>query len=359
MHLANYLQGLNDPNVLATVHYYSTDLYAFTTNLGVSIFDETYNWTSAKNVADDFYNCLNQAFVQKGIGVVVGEYGLFNMGYKNALEDGEVVKFIDYMNRKARSLGICLMLWDCGNIIDRSSGNYINSTWGDAIQTSMTSNCSYATGLDELFVTESQIGNDIQVPLTLNGNSLTGIYNGGGQLSEGVDYTYANDTVTLKGSYISGLSRNSYGRIADLQFKFSNGYTWHEYINYVGEDPVLNTAEGNLRADDGYHSHYDTDGTATYPTFIISGDFKGHKVRRICSRNSSGNVVSSNTWASIYMQLGGEFIADYNSSELLLLNWYTNSIGDGTYTLTIDFYDGTSMQYSLTKQGSYLSGHPM
>lgn len=355
--LANYLKGLNDENVMATVHYYSTELYAYTVNCGVSLFDETYNGKTARSTIDDFYNCLETAFVDNGIGVVVGEYGLFNMGYKDALEDGEVVKFVDYMNYRARELdGINLMLWECGNIIDRNTFEYTNQTWGNAFSACMTDRCSYATGLDELFVTADTVNADIEVPLTLNGNTLQGIYNGTQQLTIGTDYTYSNDTVTIKGTYISGLSKEQYGEIADLTFKFSAGADWHEKINYVGNSPVLGNVSATVREDNGYMSYYDTDGTATYPVVIIPADYQGKKVRRITSYDSAGNVEHANSWASAYLQDGGEFIANYANNELLLMNWYNNAVADDTYRLVIEFYDGTSIEYSLAKQGGHFTG---
>lgn len=357
--LADYLKGLNDPNVIATVHYYSTELYAFTINSGVSMFDETYNGTTARQTVDVFYNCVKKAFVDNGIGVIIGEYGLFNMGYKNALEDGEVVKFIDYMNYRARELdGISLMLWECGNIIDRNTYEYTNPVWGAAFTAAMTERCSYAAGLDELFVTDENINNNIEIPLTLNGNTLRGIYNGEQKLTEGADYTYANGTVTLNGTYVSGLSGSSgkYGEIAKLRFEFSAGCDWYETIHYVGNTPSLGNVAGNLRTDDGYMSYYDTDGTATYPVVIIPADYQGKKVRRITSFDSNNNVEHANSWASIYLQAGGEFIANYANNELLLMNWYNDAVADDTYRLAIEFYDGTSMEYSFTKQGNHITG---
>ena len=38
------------------------------------------------------------------------------------------------------------------------------------------------------------------------------------------------------------------------------------------------------------------------------------------------------------------------------MNWYNDAITDDTYKLVIEFYDGTSVNYSLTKQGSHFTG---
>lgn len=358
-YLVDFIQDLDDPNVIATVHYYVSAwyIYAFTCNIGLPMFDEEskYEWT-AREAVDEFYDCLEQTFVENGIGVIIGEYGLFNMGAPDSLEDGEVVKFIEYMNYKANALGMCTMIWDCGNIIDRYTGGFINSIWGDVILTSMSERSSYAAGLDNLFVTNYTSCDDIQVPLALNGNSLTAIYNGATQLVQGTDYTYSSGTVTLKGSCISGLINGDYGVKADLRFVFSDGSDWHQYINYAGT-AIMESINAPVREDDGFLARYDTDGTPTYPSVIIPMDYNGKTIKRIASYDEFDQPASANTWASDYMQCGGEYVAAYDQDLLCLMNWYYNAIPDGTYTLVIDFYDGTTANYSITKANDNITGY--
>ncbi len=355
-YLVDFIKGLKDENVIATVHYYSTSLYAFTCNIGVSEFDEVHRGGSARDAVDEFYDSLKQTFTANGIGVVVGEYGLFNMGTPNSLEDGEMVKFFEYMNYRAKELGMCTMLWDSGSIINRNTGEFYNKTWGDIVETSMTERSSYAVGLDNLFVTNSSAAESIEIPLTLNGNDFAAIYNGSTRLTEGTDYTYEDETVTLSGSYISSLIKGDYGVKADLKFVFSAGSDWHEFINYTGT-AVLRDIDAPIREDDGYMARYDTDGTPTYPTTLIPADFNGKLVRRITSYDESGNPKSGNTWASDYMQYGSEFAVNYGENLLGLMNWYNNAVPDGTYTLVIDFYDGTSVKYSITKLNGNVTGY--
>jgi hypothetical protein len=104
-------------------------------------------------------------------------------------------------------------------------------------------------------------------------------------------------------------------------------------------------------------ARYDTDGTPTYPTTLIPVDYNGKKIRRISSLDASGNPKSGNTWASNYMQYGGEFMVNYEDNLLGLTNWYNNAIPDGTYTLVIDFYDNTTVKYSLTKANGNVTGY--
>jgi uncharacterized repeat protein (TIGR01451 family) len=60
---------------------------------------------------------------------------------------------------------------------------------------------------------------DITVSLTLNGNTLNAIRNGGYTLVENTDYTLTGGTVTLKKSYLSTLSNGT----ASIVFSFSSG----------------------------------------------------------------------------------------------------------------------------------------
>jgi len=356
-YLADFIDNLDDPNVIATVHYYSTSLYAFTCNIGISMFDEVHWNTTARAEIDTFYDCIEQAFVDNGIGVIIGEYGLFNMGTPGSMQVGEIAKFIEYFNYKANSLtGVNTMLWDPGvTTIDRYTCEFVNPTWGSMYLSSMTERSSYATGLDTVFVTLGTASDDIQIPLTLNGNTPQAIYNGSAELVRGRDYTYSNGVVTLPGSYVSTLINGTYGVKADLRFDFSGGSDWHQYIVYTNT-AYMSSINTPIRMDTGYLSRYDTDGTPTYPVFIIPVTYNGKIIRRIKSLDSSGSPASANTWASSYMQCGGEWIGSYDSNELGLTNWYYNSIPDGTYTLVIDFYDGTSMSYEFTKSSGTIVG---
>jgi len=358
---SEFILGLNDENVIATVHWYaSRDTYAYTANMGVAYFDEEYKNVSARESTAVVFENLNNAFISNGIGVIIGEYGLFNQGIPGGLNDGEVYKYIEYVNARYIELGICPMIWDVGLILDRHTGEWVNQTWGDIITASMQGRSSYATGLDHVFVSDSTISNDIPIPLTLNGNTLTAVYNGGILLQEGTDYTYADETLTLSGSYISQLIHGDYGTKAELHFVFSAGSIWRQYVNYIGT-PSMDALTTQVREDDGYLSSYDTDGTASYPAFIIPVHYSGRLIRRIGSLNEQGVPTSSSSWASDYMQFGWEFkpfvnAAAYGQDILALMSGYNNAIPDGSYTLVVEFFDGDVIRYGFTRTGDNFTG---
>ncbi len=60
---------------------------------------------------------------------------------------------------------------------------------------------------------------DVQVTMTLNGNTLSSIYNGASKLTESTDYTVLGTTVTISKSYLATLATGA----ATLTFNFSAG----------------------------------------------------------------------------------------------------------------------------------------
>lgn len=70
------MQGLKDPNLIATVHYYSEWVYS--ANLGITQFDEVLgeDGNTPRKAADGLFQILNDTFLKNGIGVIIGEYGL-------------------------------------------------------------------------------------------------------------------------------------------------------------------------------------------------------------------------------------------------------------------------------------------
>ena len=178
--LYNFIKQLDDENVIATVHYYSEWVYS--ANLGKTSFDEEL-WQNngesytPRDAADNLMNTLQKQFISNGIGVIIGEYGL--LGYdasEGCLQTGEELKYYEYMNELARQNNVCLVFWDNGSGINRTNGSYTwkKPTVGEMLENSMTGRSSYATGLDTLYFKE-EIQEDVEVALTLNGNTFRGI----------------------------------------------------------------------------------------------------------------------------------------------------------------------------------------
>jgi len=75
---------------------------------------------------------------------------------------------------------------------------------------------------------------DIEVTLTLNGNTFTGIWNGAAALNAGTDYTVAGNVVTIHKAYLAGLANGS----ATLVFKFSAGADQNLSVTVTNTTPL-------------------------------------------------------------------------------------------------------------------------
>ncbi|MDI5940695.1 cellulase family glycosylhydrolase, partial [Micromonospora sp. DH15] len=108
--------ALNDRNLIATVHYYG--YWPFSVNVaGGTHFDAT----AQKDLTDSF-DRVYDAFVAKGIPVIVGEYGLLGFDrHTGTIEQGEKLKFFEYFGHYARARKLTTMLWDNGQHLGRTS----------------------------------------------------------------------------------------------------------------------------------------------------------------------------------------------------------------------------------------------
>ncbi|WP_017687729.1 cellulase family glycosylhydrolase [Paenibacillus sp. PAMC 26794] len=332
----HFIAGLNDPNLIATVHFYSD--WVFSGNLGRTGFDEKlYDGvqdTPRSNI-DQMFNTLNHALISKGIGVVIGEYGWLSPDDGAAkMQSGEKRKYLEYLNYKASQYGVSSLIWP--GAFWRVPPFDWHDEYGSTIQAAnMKQRSSYSTGLNEIYVNQ-QAANDIQIPLTLNGNSFKHII---GVNTNDYSFNEATATLSISKAFINEkFNQGSNGTIADLVFVFSQGADWHQFIIKYST-PVFGTSTGTV-----------TEGIQ------IPVQFNGTNVRRASLFDSSGNRLGSNSWFP-YMMFGGEFTADYNEGTFSLLkDAFNGSVPDGQIKLRIEFYDGQSMNYSIQKSGNNVTG---
>ena len=341
-----FIEAQDDENLIATVHYYSE--WVHSAGIGKTGFDEVL-WQNngedytPRDSVDLFYETLQKQFLNKGIGVIVGEWGL--LGYDSASQvnqAGEELKYYEYMNHYANQTEVCLMFWDNGSGIDRTSGDY---NWkkplvGEMLETSMSERSAYVTDLDRVFLTE-ETEEDLSFPLTLNGLEFVGI----GGLTEGTDYTYdeASATVTLSKDYVNtelAAIGDEYGTFAELVFQFSGGADWHEYLIRYAEPVTSET-------------------TGTTSDIKIPVDFKGSEVRRATAYMASGKVGPNSSWWD-YLQYGSAFLPDYETGTIAILSgfWGDPTVVDGAITFHFEMYDGSFMKYTLEKDGENVIGYP-
>lgn len=338
--LRTFMDGLNDTHVIASVHYYSEWVYS--ANLGRIGFDEDLfgegNYTP-RDAVDRMMQTLREQFLDAGIGVIVGEYGL--LGYdqgEHVLQTGEEIKYYDYINRKARENNVCLMFWDNGSGIDRTTGQWKKLRIGKALETAMTGNVSYTTGLDTIYLTKKTAA-DIKIPLTLNGNKFIGIKN----LKKGTEYTYNKKKalVTIKKSYIKKRLKNaSYGTLATWTFEFDNGCNWQESLVLCAK-PVFGAAKGTTKQ------------------VSIPVTFYGNRIRSIAATQNGNSVGPNSSWWK-WLQNGAAFQVDETAGTLVLTETLLcdPSVSDGTVKLEITCYGGQRVNLTVQIKAGVVTVKP-
>ena len=332
--LLKLIQGLNDKNIIATVHYYGEWVYS--ANLGITGYDEVMgdDGKTPRKAAESAMEMVYKAFTENGIGVVIGEYGV--LGYdagEECNQPGEELKCYEYLNYLGQKYGLCMIFWDNGSGIDRRSGTY---QWkkplvGGMLEASMKGRSSYSENLDTLYFSE-KAKDDAVIPLTLNGNTFKGISG----LTAGKEFTYdeKNAAVTLKADYINSLfeKKDGYGALADLTFQFSSGADWHETLVKYGT-PVFSAASGT--AGEG---------------ITIPVDYQGAKVRRITAYAGEDRTGPNSSWWR-YLQHTETYTPDYTEGTLTMKPSFFKECAEGEIKLVIEFYDGQTVETMLNKSG--------
>lgn len=93
----------DDPNLMVSVHCYSPYNFALN-NKGTSTFG-----SSQQSELESVFSAINSTFLQKGHAVVIGEFGATNKD-----NDNERVKWADAFAKKAKTLGLPIVIWDNG-----------------------------------------------------------------------------------------------------------------------------------------------------------------------------------------------------------------------------------------------------
>jgi aryl-phospho-beta-D-glucosidase BglC (GH1 family) len=324
--LYNTIKGFDDPNIIATFHYYG--FWPFSTNIaGVTTMNDT-----VVNELEAAFDRMYNRFTANGIGVVCGEYGL--LGFDRSLdtiEHGEKLKYFEYINYYAKLKGITTMLWDNGQHLGRTSLKWSDQSLFDMIKTSWKTRSSYAES-DRLFIKDENKNSDVSMKLALNGNTLKSISNGNRKLVLGRDYTYENDTVTFKGNYVSSLLTDSYGINDTLTMKFSAGEDWEVYVTHYST-PELGTGSG------------DTNG------FAIPVQFNGSRLSTMEAVNGDGSGAGPQNWTT-FKEYAYAFNVDYVNNEVVMTNNFFKEAKDGEITLKFHFQSGEVLQCKILKAGT-------
>ncbi|UWE10593.1 cellulase family glycosylhydrolase [Actinacidiphila bryophytorum] len=328
------ISRLHDPNVGATVHYYS--FWPFSVNNSGYT---TYNETVQQDLVNAFTG-IHDIFVAKGIPVYLGEYGLLNYPeytLPSRVERGELLKYFEQLGYEARINGVTTALWDTGLLLDRNTLQWRDPELTALIRASWHTRSGTAS-TDQVFLPKSTPVAAHTVTLNLNGLSFRGLWQGGTRLRKGVDYAVSGGQLTLTPSLLTRLGGDrAYGENATFEARFSKGVPWKFHV--ITDDlPVQSDAAG-------------TTGSLTIPT-----RFKGDVLATMESRYADGSAAGPYSWTP-YQEFNTTFTPDYPNGAIVLTSDYLKTLTDGaTVTLTFDFWSGASVTYHVTRSGDTVTG---
>ncbi|WP_307564218.1 cellulase family glycosylhydrolase [Paenibacillus sp. V4I7] len=329
--LASTIAKLNDPNLITTVHFYG--LWNFSINIGGYPKFEA----DTIKVVDTLIDNVSNAFVSKGIPVIVGEFGLLGWDVSEGLpEHGEMLKYIEYFTSKAVENKLALMLWDNGGRFDRRTLQWNDPELYNQIMASLKGRSSTGES-DLIFIRKDAPAQDTVVPLHLNGNKLTGIWAGDYKLKKGKDYELNGEDLTLKASFTAKLTESAaLGEVAVLKVQFNKGADWTFHVLY-NDTPVLQNAEG------------------TTANFAIPTAFNGDRLATMEAVYAEGGNAGPDNWTS-FKAFGQTFKPSYATNEITLTQSFFNKVNDGTVILKFHFWSGAIINYTITKNGTSITG---
>ncbi len=166
---------------------------------------------------------------------------------------------------------------------------------------------------------------DIAVSMTLNGNTLSSIKNGGTALTAGTDYTVSGNTATINKSYLEQQTAGT----TTLTFDFSAGADQTLVITISDSTPAFN--DSSISPTTVSFDKYS--GSANYQDIAISMTLNGNTL------SSIKNGVTDLTEGTDYTVSGNT--ATINKS-------YLAQQATGTTTLTFDFSAGADQTLVIT-----------
>ncbi|UOQ86753.1 cellulase family glycosylhydrolase [Gracilibacillus salinarum] len=324
--LSGFIQQLEDPNIMATVHYYG--FWPFSVNIaGYTRFEE-----DSKAEIQDVFDRVHNSFTANGIPVIIGEYGLLGFDQNTeVIQQGEKLKFFEYMLNYAQQKDFVHMLWDNGQHLGRESLAWSDPALFDMIQTSWTTRSAVPDD-NFIYLNPEETVTDRTITFNLHGKQFEGIYLNDQLLQEGSDYQINNNSITFTSEFLSTyVSADSLGNAATISVTFNEGHNWDiEVRNY--QKPELQSAEG------------------TTASLKIPTSFNGDKLATMEAYYEDGSIAGPQNWTA-YKEFEYTFSPDYDAGTITLKNNFFNELNDGITNLTFHFWSGETVEYTIEKNG--------
>ncbi|MCG5220321.1 cellulase family glycosylhydrolase [Streptosporangium soli] len=331
--LSAEIAALNDKNLAATVHFYG--YWPFSVNVaGVTTLDE-----ETRKDLIGYFDRSARTFVDRGIPVIVGEYGLLSFDVDwNAVQQGEKLKFFELLGYQARLNKLTTMWWDNGQHLNRQTlGEWKDPGLFAQIKSSFTTR-SGTTSSDSIYLPKAGAIQAQTLTLNLDGTSFRGLWHGSTRLYPGRDYSVSGDKLTLTASALTRLAGDrAHGVRATIQARFSSGIPWNIYvISY--ETSVL------------------SDATGTTESLTIPTRFNGDRVATMEAKYADGTNAAPHDWTS-YKEYGRAYSPDYAGNSIRLLKDLVSQMRENTpLTLTFHFWSGAKLTYQVTRTGDTITG---
>jgi len=329
------LRQLDDPYIISTIHYYG--YWPFSVNIaGHTTFDRT-TLDDIESVMDR----LHRTLVSEGIPVVIGEFGLLGFDqHTGTIEQGEKLKFFEYMIHYTQDKGMTHMLWDNGQHYNRRTFTWNDPQLYEMMRASWSGRSATAT-TDLIFVRQGVAAQDVRIDLQLNGRQFTELTLDGEPLKRNEEYVFHEDgALMFHAELLRKLTETEQlGVRAELIAEFDHGAPWTFYvISY--DTPQLEDSEG------------------TTDSFAIPATFHGDRLATMEAVYEGGGNAGPHNWTP-FKEYGATFEPNDEASAIILKPAFFDETNDGTIHLKLHFWSGEVLSYSLTKIGKIVTGTPL
>ncbi|WP_270169845.1 cellulase family glycosylhydrolase [Paenibacillus sp. SYP-B4298] len=225
----------SEKRIMISVHYYSPWDYAGEESGTITQWGATATNPSKKSTwgQEDYMESqlksVYDKFVVQGYPAVIGEFGSIDKSNFDATNNTYRAIYAKALTATSKKYGSVPVYWDNGyngqfgfGLFDRYTNTITQQGIINAIMSGMggsTTNNSTLTPTTSAFDKKTANQADIQVTMTLNGNTLSSIKNGTATLVPGTDYTVAGSTLTIKKAYLAARPVGT----TTLTFNFSAG----------------------------------------------------------------------------------------------------------------------------------------
>ena len=333
--LKTTVDSLDDPMIAATVHMYGP--WPFSVNIAGGT---TYSEQVEQEITSTFER-VHDTFVADEIPVIIGEWGVLGYDWTRPIvpsqQYGELLKFFEGMTFQARDKQMTLMLWDAGSYLNRDT-----LEWRDPlVQSYMDSGVTTRSGtasFDSIYLEKAGTIADESLTLNRNGLEFEGLWEGDTALAEGDDYTVDGDTLTLTAAALTRLAGDqAYGTNATIEARFSDGVPWQIHII-------------------SYDTPEFSDASGTTDSFAIPTEFSGDQIATMEAKYADGTSAGPHDWTS-FKEFWATYRPDYAAGTIGLTADFFNAVRDDeTVTLTFHFWGGGTVDYTITKTGTTVTG---